>query len=234
MFIWNFGFGKENTLEADFANWDIEGNTSGDNSSSTKKKKSKTQQRLDNMNKYLKNTNKISQDTKNEALGKVVSEARSILDDGIEEAEDCLEVEGKTSEKTDCKNDVKKTYVKSTAAYRLVKYYAILAKRPKTCVEADMGITPYIEAKGITKIKERDKDNPKETGKSAESRLYLCTGADGKIKWRVHPENSKVLLRIADGTMKIGDTLSKITLDLDITKFPFKDNVTKARGLIGL
>lgn len=235
MFIWNFGFGKEGN-DPDFMNWDIEGqSTYASNTSLTSKKKNNTEKRLDYMEKYLKNVNKITADVKTDPLKEAGTKAKSLLASTIIQASDCIEKIRKGDPKrTECKGMVKKNYKKAAASYRLVKYYAILAKRPKTCVEADFGMDPKVEAKGITQIKERDKNNKKETGKSKTSRLYLCTGADGKIKWRVHPENSKVLLRIADGTIKIGDTLSRLNLSLDLANFPFKENLAKARTFVGL
>lgn len=189
--------------------------------------KSKTQARLEHMNRYLKNIQSKFAKINNALLKTYVSKANQILENGVKDAEDCVKkIESQDPARENCKNQVKQTYNQAKAVYRLVKYQAIVAGAPKTCVEADLGSKPRLEAKGITKIQEKDLDNPKETGKSATSRLYLCNGADGKMKWRIYYDRN--LLRI------IPEDITRLGLGEDINNLPNQSQVAAIKQQLGV
>ena len=192
-----------------------------------KLEKSKTEERRKNMEKYLKNIQNKFSKINNALLKTYVTKANQVLNAGVTEAVACVEkINNQAADREDCKQQVKKTYGMAKAAYRLVKYQAIVAGNPNTCVEADLGSTPRLEAKGITKIQEKDLDNPKETGKSATSRLFLCNGADGKMKWRIFYDSN--LLRI------IPEDVTRLNLTEDINNLPNKGQLSSIKQMLGV
>lgn len=182
-------------------------------------------QRRDKTQNYLKKLDKFNDD-KDPLLQKYLTQTKELLNKNLEEANKCAKkIENSDNDTQDCKDQVKQSYNKTKAAYRLVKYQAVVSGVKDVCVEADLGQQPRLEAKGITTIKEKDKNNPKETGKSKTSRLYLCNGEDGKIKWRIISSNNK-LLRI------IPEDEKRLNLNLDKNNLPNKEQLTKLKELL--
>ena len=96
---------------------------------------------------------------------------------------------------TSCKGKIKEDYKLAKKYNRALKYLQIEAGQPNICVKADLGIGTALTAHGFNPTKVNS-DNPKETGRSSNLPLYLCTGNDGKKKVRVL-DDSGTRLRLA-------------------------------------
>lgn len=94
-----------------------------------------------------------------------------------------------------CKKDLTAVENKIDVAERLIKYYAILAHVPDLCVKADLGTKPHINATAID---------------GNTSRLNICTGAPGDIKFRAAAKNGKMVRVIESFTPGIsGEAIKK-------------------------
>lgn len=210
--------------------------TENKKATSKKGKQTPTQKRLGKMKDYKKFTDKYRSgvsafDQKpidDPKFLKSILVADEAIEGGIRLAEDCTQKIAKKDPTSElCKKSVKKAFGRAKASYRYMKFQAIMAGRPGACVEADLGQKPHLYAKGITKIKEKDKDNPKETGQSKLSRLFLCSGKDGKIKWRIiYPP--KKLFRITEEYTK------KLGLTLDPNNLATKEHIEATEKLLGI
>lgn len=175
------------------------------------------EKRINKMKGYLRGLEKFNkvESTAQEAkkLNSLIDKTNQILVSGIKKGEECLKEENQTKKDT-CKLELKDTFGKSKAAYRLVKYYSILSGRSNTCVEADIGMKPRLLGTSIDKHKEQ-------------RRLFFCSGKDNSIdklniKWRVKGKDGKKLVRTTQN------------FSLDQVKFPNKDQVSKAEKKVGL
>lgn len=96
---------------------------------------------------------------------------------------------------TSCKGKIKDDYKLAKKYNRALKYLQIKEGKPNVCIKADLGIGIALTAHGFNPTK-ANSDNPKETGRSGELPVYLCTGNDGKPKVRV-VDDSGTRLRLA-------------------------------------
>lgn len=164
------------------------------------------EKRISKMKGYLKGLGKF-----NKVKG--TDKAKEILTTGIKKGEECLKEEDQTKRDA-CKLELKDNFSKSKAAYRLVKYYSILAGRSNTCVEADLGMKPKLFGTSVDQYRQ-------------ERRLFFCSGKDNSldklnIKWRVKGKDGKKLVRTIEN------------FSLDPSSFPNKDQVSKAEKKVGL
>lgn len=142
-----------------------------------------------------------------------LEKANKIISDTISKGEDCIKQTDKTKI-TKCKDELKKNHHKSKIAYRLTKYYSILAGRSETCVEADLGIKPHLSGTSIDKHQE-------------ERRLFFCSGLNNKvdklnIKWRVKSKDGKKLVRVSEN------------YSLELDKFVNASQLKEAEKIIGI
>lgn len=100
----------------------------------------------------------------------------------------------------ECKKGIKDDYKLAKKYNRILKLLQIEEGQPNICVKADMGIGTALKAKGFNPAKSNS-DNPKETGLTEKSTVYLCTGSDGKKKVRVI-DDSGTLLKLSDEDAK--------------------------------
>jgi hypothetical protein len=71
-----------------------------------------------------------------------------------------------------------------------MKYQELLNGKKNICVKADLGVNPPLLARGIAKPNfSPDPNNPKETGLTEPSTVYLCNDGDPKRKLRVRASN---------------------------------------------
>lgn len=193
---------------------------------SKRKVEPKAVQRTEKTKTYLKKLDKYKNST-DSALQSYIKSAKSTFQKNLGVGQNCANKINDGDKNTqECKDKVKEDYQKTKAFYRLVKYQAVLSGVPKVCVEADLGMQPNLKAKGITKIKEEDKNNPKETGKSANSRLYLCTGQDGKPKWRIVYNNK--LLRV------VPEDEQRLKLSTDLNNLATSQHFEKLKKYLGI
>jgi hypothetical protein len=101
---------------------------------------------------------------------------------------------------SECKKKIKDDHKLAKKYNRILKLLQIQEGRPNVCVKADMGIGTALKARGFNPAK-TNSDNPKETGLSKKSTVYLCTGGDGKKKVRVI-DDSGTLLKLSDEDAK--------------------------------
>lgn len=99
------------------------------------------------------------------------------------------------------------SYYDSKVATNLMHYYAIIKGTPETCVKADLGLAPHMYAHELN-----DGDD--------ERRLFLCSGKDGSIKWRVVSGDGSSLAQTREEFSK------------DINDLPNKENVRKAEEML--
>lgn len=105
------------------------------------------------------------------------------------------------SQISSCKGKIKEDYKMAKKYNRLLKYLQIEEGDPNVCIRADLGVGTALVAHGFNPAKapasEEEKAlNPKETGRSGNLPLYLCTGNDGKKKVRV-VDDSGTRLRLS-------------------------------------
>lgn len=105
---------------------------------------------------------------------------------------------------------VNEGYVNSKLETNLLHYYAIITGTPERCVKADLTLPEFIYADGV--------DGG--TGR----RLFLCSGKDGSIKWRVVSADGSGLVQTKDD----------FPTDPNDPNFPGKDHVTQAENLLGI
>lgn len=190
-----------------------------------------TYKRLKILDEYKASLQKNYSEKTDQNVRNAYSKTLELSEGGITLGLDCL-TKLDAKEKAACAEEVKIIHQKVQAGYRLTKYYAILAGKPTTCVKADLGGQPHLKAKGISKIQEKDLDNPKETGRTAENRLFFCGGNNNKkgsiqIKWRVQDANGK-FVRVTD------EDKTRLGLSEDINGLPTEVYVQKALETIGL
>lgn len=94
---------------------------------------------------------------------------------------------------TSCQKTVKLLSEKIDFARRLTTLYMIEAQVPNECVKADLGTEPHLNATTI------QGNNP-----GVKTRLYICTGEPGDIKFR-SPARSGTLTRVRE-TFTTADT----------------------------
>lgn len=102
---------------------------------------------------------------------------------------------------SECKEKIKTDYKIARQYNRLLKYLQIEAGQPNICVKADLGVGTALMAHGFNPAK-TNSDNPKETGRSGELPLYLCTGNDGGKKVRVVDDSGTKLRLSPDDAAK--------------------------------
>ena len=101
---------------------------------------------------------------------------------------------------SDCKKKIKEDYKLAKKYNRALKLFQIQEGKPNICVKADLGIGKALKAKGFNPTR-ANSNNPKETGLTEKSTVYICTGVDGKKKVRVIGD-SGTLLRLSDEDVK--------------------------------
>ncbi len=121
---------------------------------------------------------------------------------GVVEGDRCREnlEQQSTQKRKDCDNNIKTHFKKIRHYYRFMKYQELVHGAKNVCVKADMGVNPALTAKGIAKSNfSPDPANPKETGLTGQSTVYLCADGEGKKKLRVRTASGKyVKLTAAD------------------------------------
>lgn len=167
---------------------------------------------LQKMEEYQKNF-PLYESLADENVKKTLEKAVQIHDQGIIEAKDCLE-EGDPQKVEICKDQVKQTYEKAKASYRLLKFYGILAGKSEKCVEADLGMSPSLSGTSADQHQEK-------------RRLFFCSGKNNdpqnlNIKWRVLSKDKDSLVRTTEQFSK------------NISSFPNLEQINKAKELIGL
>lgn len=95
------------------------------------------------------------------------------------------------------------------ALTNLAFYKAILKGTPEICVKADLGMEPHLYAHS-----ENDSVN--------ERRLFMCSGSEGQIKWRVVSEDGETLVPTLEDFSKDPDNL------------PNQEQAEKAQELAGI
>lgn len=98
------------------------------------------------------------------------------------------------------------SYYNSKVATNLMHYYAIIKGTPEVCVKADLGLDPHLY------VYPMDGDD--------ERRLFLCSGSDGSIKWRVVSGDGSNLVQTREEFSK------------DINDLPNKENVRTAEEML--
>lgn len=167
---------------------------SGMDESSTSQKRLKLMQRYQSWVDY----NKYG-DYKKDLGISTINEFKSFLSRVILEDEACLN-ETDPKKLSDCKTKIKFDYKLSKKYNRVLKYLQIEEGKSNICVKADMGVGKALKAKGFNPVKAKP-DNPKETGLTEKSTVYLCTGQDGKKKVRV-VDSSGTLLKLSEEDAK--------------------------------
>ncbi len=104
-----------------------------------------------------------------------------------------------------------KPYVDSKLEANLIYYYAIITGTSNRCVKADLTLPEFIRKDGI--------DGG--TGR----RLYLCSGNDGTIKWRV---------QASDGSNNLVQTKEQFPTDPNDPDFPGYHHVREAESKSGI
>lgn len=104
-----------------------------------------------------------------------------------------------TQQRKDCDNQIYRHFKKVRNFYRLMKYQELVNGQKNICIKADMGVNPALTARGIsnpdlfyrlaTQPGIINQDNPKETGRTARSTVYLCVDNAGQKKLRVRAGN---------------------------------------------
>lgn len=169
----------------------------------TKRGQTPTEKRLDKMEGYKEKLDKfLSIDDPKTKKGYNI--ALSIFEDGINKGEACLE-----NLSDECKAEVKELFGKAKTSYRLLKYYAILAKYPSLCAEADLGMKPRLLGTSSDQYKEG-------------RRLFMCSGSDGSLKWRVKAKDETGIIRAVEDFSQ------------DLNSLPNQNQVMEAERLIGI
>lgn len=143
----------------------------------------KSQKRLESMENYLSwiNSGKYG-NFKNDLGKKALGEFKPFLLRVTSEDSLCLKEE--KEKLSDCKEKIKNDYKLSKKYNRLLKFLQIEEGVPNVCVKADLGVGTALKARGFNPAK-TNSDNPKETGRTGNLPVYLCTGNDGSKKVRV-------------------------------------------------
>lgn len=182
---------------------------------------SSTKRRLKTMEDYLKNISQFK-DLTGTTQQLALKNFTDHLNKTVPEDKQCYaEKQG-----YGCENQIKANYNKTTLLYRLLKYYSVANNKPNTCVKADLGEEKYVKAKGISNPQifywlatgsgRVNLDNPKETGRTKSTTVYLCNGADGKRKLRVKDANEKYVKLTPEDLARP---------ELKIENLPPKDNL---------
>lgn len=123
-----------------------------------------------------------------------------------------------------CTSKIKEDYKLAKKYNRALKYLQIKEGKPNVCIKADLGIGTALTAHGFNPTKVNS-DNSKETGRTGELPVYLCTGNDGKPKVRV-VDDSGTRLRLAP------DDAAKA--ELKVENLPPKGNFEELVKKLGL
>jgi hypothetical protein len=113
------------------------------------------------------NTNTTLKNPVSDSTKAIVEKTKQLIDSANKTAESC---ESKPT--AQCAIDATNATQLADISYHLAKYNEIINGAKDRCVKADLGVSPMLAAGGIA--------HPDE-----ELRLLLCTGDDGKTKWRV-------------------------------------------------
>lgn len=198
------------------------------------KKLSKTEKRLNTLDYYQKSSVKFKT-LKGETEQKTVTLFQELLNKSVEEGKKCREnLDQQTSEQRKrCDDSITDAHLKAKEIYRLLKYYQLKAGTPNMCIKADMGVEKHLKAKGISNpdifyriaTGGANPDNPKETGRTKSSTVFICNGADGKNKLRIQAANGKYVKLTPEDLARP---------ELKISELPPKENVETLQKNLGL
>jgi hypothetical protein len=113
------------------------------------------------------NTNTTLKDPVSDSTKAIVEKTKQLVETANKAAEACV-----SKATAQCAIDATNATQLADIQYHLAKYNEIINGAKDRCVKADLGVTPMLAAGGIA--------HPND-----ELRLLLCTGDDGKTKWRV-------------------------------------------------
>lgn len=210
-----------------------------------------TQKRIQTMELYFSwlNSNQYGQ-FKNEPANKALNNFKSFLSGALAQDKNCLNPKSipqsqsgffqnietffstltsqpspAVNSLTSCKGKIKDDYKMAKKYNRLLKYLQIEEGKPNVCTRADLGVGTALMARGFNPTKVSS-INPKETGKSSQLPVYLCTGNDGKKKVRV-VDDSGTRLRLstedaAKAEFQISNLPPKGSLDILLGKLSLK------------
>lgn len=183
-----------------------------------------SQERLGLMEMYMSwIDDNIYGEHKNDPGNKALGEFKSYLSRVVPEDRACLN-ETEKQKLSDCREKIKFDYKLARKYNRYLKYQQIEEGKPNVCVKADLGVGTALKAHGFNPAKV-DSDNPKETGRTGNLPVYLCTGNDGKKKVRV-VDDSGTRLRLSPE-----DALRS---ELKVENLPPKGSLDKLLEKLGL
>jgi hypothetical protein len=153
---------------------------------------SNTQKRLNALKEYQASSNRFAWLGNYPEAKKLYDMYLMQIEVGVVEGDRCrVNLEQQTSQqRKDCDRNITTHYKKVRNFYRLMKYQELLNGKKNICVKADLGVNPPLLARGIAKPNfSPDPNNPKETGLTEPSTVYLCNDGDPKRKLRVRASN---------------------------------------------
>ncbi len=150
---------------------------------------SNTQKRLNALKEYQQTQDRFAWLQNFPEAKKLFESYKMQAEVGVVEGDRCrVNLEQQTSEQRKaCDRNITAHYKKIRNFYRLMKYQELINGKKNMCVKADLGVNPPLMAKGISASP--DPNNPKETGLTKSSTVYLCNDGDPKRKLRVRASN---------------------------------------------
>lgn len=160
-----------------------------------------TQRRLNALKEYQRTADRFTWLANYPEANDLYKKYLTQLEVSVVEGDRCrVDLEQQTQQqRKDCDNQIYRHYKKVRGFYRLMKYQELLNGKKNICVKADMGVKPVLEARGIsnpdlyywlaTQPGMVNPKNPKETGRTGETTVYLCADGEGKRKLRVRASN---------------------------------------------
>lgn len=187
-----------------------------------------TQRRLWALEDYLQNVSKFKNLT-GEKQKKAYAEYSGWIKKAVDAGRECYkDKESQTKDQRDlCSTHIKNDYKKAKQFNRLLKYYLVDQKTPFICVKADLGIAKPLEARGISNpaLFATSSTNAKETGRTAKSQVFLCTGEVGQKKLRVQGDNGR-LYKLTPEDLK--------RTELQLSNIPPAGNLTQLEEKLGV
>lgn len=159
---------------------------------------------------------------------KLYDDYKTRLEKAVETNDKCRENLGQqtSQQRKDCDKLITANYKMARNFYRLLKYQELVNGKKNICVKADLGVNPPLEARGIAKANfSPDPSNPKETGLSKASTVYLCNDAEPKKKLRVRAANGHYVKLTAQDLARP---------DLNIANLPPAANLAKLKDKLDL